>query len=717
MSKLAFEQVFTNNTYTRQAIVSGYDSTKIITGNLLNKFILSSSIQDKFIGPNPITVFRPVENSAAIPAAMWHPIIWSSTKWYLFYGDNAAAAATRRIGCYEYNPITTDATFLGFVTMTYPTATNHTLRGFRVSLENYTTGTVSASGTSVTGSGTTWSTDRMAVGSRIGFGSTDPTQITTWYQISAVGGDTSITLTSSAGTISGGTSYVIEDMRIIMATTNATAGNGGLYIAKGLRIEDFAIGGTTIPAATTTDNIKAVYWIKDNHSATNNNSVAAGIAIEDRASWNLQNCYIINGSSTTARIWMYNFRTANTIASGNTIPLSGNITITGNQTVTGAISQLNNGRVATARHGNGNGNSSLYFATATRISRAPLSGITSGSTTFVVDSMTEVPPGGTATFTVTGALTSVEYANIYDKFIVSTSHGKCYITKFQTGGEQHDAIIGAQISQQDQVSASANSVPFLHMPIGGTTGIIYVWAEGGILFYSTASTSATTNIMYAYPLGATNLYSDTTNERIILPAITFGSIPSKFYRVLTSEVHSMGGINIGKTTNPYRLFYRTSGIDDNSGLWTEVQSDGNLSGVSTAASIQFMLDFKLDGENGLPARFQGLSIIYETADALPSQYQWSYGDSSTANGTVGFVQVATFGASLTTHTINYYRSDTNALVLTQASSSNTNGFFEYHNGSTWVEGLGSDTLNTRRRFRPSGSLPTGTDLYMTITTA
>jgi len=69
----------------------------------------------------------------------------------------------------------------------------------------YETGTASASGTAVTGVGTLWSTEGIAAGDFISFGSageTDPTA--TWYEVDSVGGETSITLTTSAGTVAGG---------------------------------------------------------------------------------------------------------------------------------------------------------------------------------------------------------------------------------------------------------------------------------------------------------------------------------------------------------------------------------------------------------------------------------------------------------------------------------------------------------------------------------
>lgn len=116
----------------------------------------------------------------------------------------------------------------------------------------------------------------------------------------------------------------------------------------------------------------------------------------------------------------------------------------------------------------------------------------------------------------------------------------------------------------------------------------------------------------------------------------------------------------------------------------------------------------------LPARILNLALIYETDDALPSQYRWNYSDFNTTNGTFAWIQTALFGATPGTHTINIYRADTNALVLTQASTGTTNGTFEYWNGSAWDSGIGADTVGRRRRFVPSGSLPGSVDLYAKI---
>jgi hypothetical protein len=82
----------------------------------------------------------------------------------------------------------------------------------------YATGTVAASGTAVTGTTTAWATTptgsqwaNAKAGDQIYFGSaTENSPTATWYTIATVNSGTSITLTSSAGTVSGGTAYTIR---------------------------------------------------------------------------------------------------------------------------------------------------------------------------------------------------------------------------------------------------------------------------------------------------------------------------------------------------------------------------------------------------------------------------------------------------------------------------------------------------------------------------
>jgi len=179
------------------------------------------------IGPMPVKIGRPMQETTAFQCGFVSAMSWSPTIDWIFVGEASAAATTRRVHLYEFDRSADSLTWKGFVTLTYPPTGSQTIRGMCNTYDIYTTGTVAVSGTAVTGTGTSWTTDRICVGSRIGFGSTDPNQISTWYEISAVGGNTSITLTATAGTINANSVYCIEDLKLLTSTTNSTPANGG----------------------------------------------------------------------------------------------------------------------------------------------------------------------------------------------------------------------------------------------------------------------------------------------------------------------------------------------------------------------------------------------------------------------------------------------------------------------------------------------------------
>lgn len=711
--KAAIEQVF-NGSLAQVAIGGAYDATKINRGKHTGQFNLGSGPNDKFVGPCPAGVANLAESSLAIQSQFVHPVKVSDDLFWIFGADAAAAAATRRVQLWTWVPSTNAYTFVGAITCTFPTATVHTVRGMRAILENYAIGTVGVSGTAVTGSGTAFLT--QCVGSRIGFGSTDPNAITTWYQISAIGSDTGLTLASSAGTIAAGTPYVIQDLMIVQATTNATATNGGLFVTKGLRFEDFQNPATAIPAATTVDKIKATYWLKD--AATVTNTAIGGCALGDRDNWSQQYVYATNGAATTLVLYRYNIRAALTLTAGAATLAGSDIVVTGSQAVTGNVSQANNGRVATLAHGPGAGVPSLYMFTASRILRAPLSAIVGGSTTFVADSMSEVTPGGSNTNIATTTFTSMDVAGSLDKLVITAgaNTGTIYITDYYTGGQQIDRRACCTTTQLPSASRDTDSPIFVHNVFGHTP---FVWVEDGWLFYvyTQAATPATINALTVYPLAADWEFQADVSNRIVCPKITLGATPAKLYRVVTQNVCNIGDSTMGVSPDAYRLQVRTSGIDDNSGAWTDVPADGDLSGLGTPSAIQFAFLFRTAGVIMLPARILSLALIYETEDALPSQYRWNFGDFNAANGTFAWIQTALFGATPGTHTINIYRADTDALVLTQASTGTTNGTFEYWNGTAWDSGIASDTVGRRRRFVPTASLPGGVDLYAKLTVA
>ena len=688
--------------------IASYDPDKINLGTLMRAYGDTAG-EDGFAGPMPLAIARPMEQSTAFSVAFPHVIAWSDNIDWVFLIENTTAGATRRVMLYEFYKDKAVFNWRGFVTLTYPVATAHTSRALRVTRDLHTTGTVGVTGTAVTGTSTLFSTNRVAVGARIGFGSTDPTQITNWFEITAIGSDTSITLNRAVpATLSAGTAYVIEEIRLISVTTNATTTNGGLFVAKGLNFNIFNMAGTTIPAATTVDNIRAVYFLGD--AVTQTNIAGGGCALGPRTDFQNQIAYVPDGAASALKFYTYNLRAALTLTAGRAT--NAMLVTTGSATVTGTISQNNNGRYDTLNHGPGAGVASIYLVTTTRVIRCPVSLIQNGMTNFVADAMVEIPPGSANTFAASSTMTSIEIASNIDRMIIATTNNRSYVSRYNTVSAPMDHIFMADTRQLDQSTADGTTQPHLAF----NAALHSLWSEGGILYVCRSTTSTTTNQLYAVPLGAHCTYAASTNQRIITPRIATPQA-KRLLRAYANSRSYLGSIELGVPTEPYLMYARTAGISDNSGAWALLGPGGNISGLDASDYVQFMFEFKMIGTFCLPNRIYGVCVAYEADSILPDALEWNFADSNSSNGTIGFKQIASFGVSVPTLTIDYYRSDNNANVLTQSSTSTTNGSFEYWTGSAWVAGLGPNTITTRRRFVPTAGLPAGVDVYAKITTS
>ncbi len=627
---------------------------------------------------------------------------------WVFLTDNATAAATRRTTLFTFDRSNSVFNWKGAIIHTFPATTNHTVRGFRVSYEKYTTGTVDVSGATVTGSGTTWSNDRVFIGSRIGFGSNDPTQIATWYYVNAIGSNTSITIqinptaSGTGGTaanlsIGSGTAYVIEDLRILHATTNATATNGGLFMTGSVSFDDFIVTtGTTIAAAVSTDKAKAVYWLANAVTVTNTN--ACGLALDDRDSWTQQYVYVLD--TATVKIFKYNFRTAlGSISSGKTTDAF--VFATGNQAVTGTISQSNNGRVAILNHGPGAGIKSLYFVTATRVYRAAISNITSGSTTWQSDAMVEIPPGGISTYAVSNALSTCEISSQIDRLIITTAGvGRAYVTRYNTSSDSFDHLFLADTRQIDQSSADAGTTPHVSqaaLPLS-------IWSEGGLVYIARVTTTAALgNNLYALPLPADWTYANgSVKQRLLTPELsTVNAV--KFTRVYVNNAQYLGEGPFTLPTEPLRIYYRTAGITDDSGTFNLVDQTGDLTGVDGAESIQFAIEFRMIGSMGIPNRVYNLACVYED-NTTDSHYQPSVALSSASSKIFAWRFSSAFGGTVPTLRIRLYNAVTGGLLDDDTSVAQV-GTWEKSTdgGNSWGAYNTSDKTNetTYVRFTPA----------------
>ena len=292
--KAAAEHHFNGPTGT----LTSYTSSITSIGTLLRQ-ASGSNVEDNFISTKPSTIINiPELIPGATPQQFPHIYKWSNNIYWVFTTQQSAAT-TRQVVLFEFNSTTQVISYKGFVTVVGTTITgNRTTRALRAFVYDHTTGTVSTSGTSTTinGSSTGFTSERIAVGARIGFGTTDPTQVTTWYEITAITNDTTLTINSPV-TLSGGTSYVIEEIRLAIGATNTTALNGGVFLVKGLNYDTFTPSGTTLVEATTVDNVRASYLLTDGFFSGSLGSQTFTVPISASAQFTASNHGLINGDT------------------------------------------------------------------------------------------------------------------------------------------------------------------------------------------------------------------------------------------------------------------------------------------------------------------------------------------------------------------------------------------------------------------------------------
>ena len=627
--------------------IDSYDPDKLGLGKLM---IQKNGVgpEDNYAGPFPTQVMRPMEGSVAIPFAFPWATQWSyngvSRKDWIFAADIATAAATRRLGMWEFDRITGQGSYRGFLTVTFPgTSEAKTIRGLRMSYETYSDGTVSVAATAVTGVSTAWLTNRCCVGNRIGFGSTDPTQIVTWYEISAMASDTGITLATTAGTIAAGTPYVIEDLRAYLDVTSVTTSLGGLYVIKGLNPAHFTAIGGTVPAATTVDNIKASYFLKD--AATGTALVTFGMALEEPISKLSRYLWLLDTLANPV-LFKYDVYAPLTLTAGAST--SAFIFKTGaGGAVAGTTSQLNNGRLANTQHGPGSGKDCIYFTTSTRIYRTqPVGTIVGGATNWVADNMTENPPGGVSTFALGAGMQNIEYSSVIDKFVIATTGAagiRSYMTQYRSDGGQMDRLLFADYKQIDQGSADSSTTPTPSQMASPFT----IWIESGIMYLLRFGTSAILNQMYILPVGADWEYITLSGARLVLPRIPTPDAKG-YLNAFANAVQIIGGDtgkNLGLQPEPFRIQFRTSGIDDNSGGWTAMDDTNELSGVAGAPYIQFRAEFRMSNLL-IPARILNVGVIYDDT-GMSDHWQGSSNiGTSTASKQFGFRHAVAYGGTV-----------------------------------------------------------------------
>jgi hypothetical protein len=647
----------------------------------------SSSVVPPWIGPVYSNLQRPVEatvpmNAAAMAGMVPRSISWSNTVDWLFLTDNTGAATTRRTQLYVLNKTVGNLAYVGYVTHTMPFRSgppNFTVYGFDVAYKTYATGSIASTGASVTGTGTSWVTSRLTAGSRIGLGATVPSSVAigNWYNILSIASDSSLALTASASVWASGSAYVIEDLRFVWALRGSTASYGsGVFINKGAAYNDFtqitsANGGTNYGSAvTTTDNQKNIYWLSDGIAQTDTLPIGAALAPVD--DWTQQYLYMLcNTTANTVTISKYNIRAALTsnFSSGSTAGCYNDgdafVLRTAAITASGSLPAVNNGCIATAQHGSGNGVRAFYWLTTGSVYCSLDSQIVASGGGFTVYQSFESPPGGTSLYAATNLLNNIAYDSIIDRFAITTTGGggsapslRSYITQYTASVAYNAASSWSHLFLTDtrlinNYVGDTVDVAVYPVPINAASSGIHTGCNRGMYYFCTLGATAATNILYAVPIAldwqyAANAYTGTL---LISPALSTPNA-NNYNSCYVISNRIVGTDNLGQIPGGIKTYYRTSGISNNSGSWVAVSDGNNLSSVAGAAQIQFAYAFQTICPIPLPAHIYRIGVTY-TDLTTDSHFMGSAGKSIPASGSFAWYFSQSFSGG--TGSIPYLR--------------------------------------------------------------
>jgi hypothetical protein len=538
----------------------------------------------------------------------------------------------------------------------------------------------------VTGTNTTWLSEKIASGARIGFGSTEPSKIEKWHDIAAIYSNTSLSVSDEImDVISPNTPYCIQEMRFIYyGLYDLTSAQNSIHIIKGINPNIFKNTGHFINSATTVDNLRAIYRLKDFASSTLNNVYQ--ISIAPKIDKDNQYIYLLNvpTSSTTLRIYKFNLRTSLNDLSGG-VSLAGYMYRT--NTITGLFEMFGRNYryapVVSAESGRSknipsifgtaygrNPNTNEYKSWVIRISESSIK----ADTDFPIDIAPFVPTTSRDVLR-NATYRKISYDPVIDKFIGSNfadwAYGKNYITDLNFNEEINYAPLGHHARWRNEPSNSDYSAKNEYR----SDFTLQSWNDteicNGILYRRHSS------FVYAEPIHADLNFADKTKNFIVTPIIGCAN-NVKFDKISVNFDEYVGDYEQGFQPDLFKVYARVSGMNDDSGPWTEV-INSDISSFAVSDKIQFKFTYKIIGMLGIVARIHSISVNYFTNDNINDENIIDF--DSTNDNTILLEQKNTY-SKLPIFNISLYDSN-NSLILSQNTDVKTYGALYQYDNNNW----------------------------------
>jgi hypothetical protein len=747
--------------------IASYDANRVNIGTLIRQYIDSGG--SKYLQPlkyEPYNAYIYSNNNARHD--FFEAISWSDDIDYVFSTNAFAYTQVMTIYLHKYSRSTGKYWGEGVIQLApnWAVGVNGNLPvQTRAYIYRHTDGTVSVSGSTVTGSGTTFQSSGIAAGARIGFDTTDHTQVKSWYEIASISSDGALTLLGTPGTIPAGTSYVIEELRI--ALINQRNGNfdwQGLILIKGLN--EFTFGARVqryIPQATTVDNIRAFYKLDPGTSffpASIGGAYYTTLALDEPISNSQHDCYVMcrgTASATTTadvhfgqqlQIMKYNLRAPLTFVAPPTgytaSSTSAFVFKTGMQYVnwyfgaflgndfnnsTSPILGGNSMCIATPNHGPTKGKKTLFILTYNRLYACLMSEIYAESQTFLEHEHIYYPPGGKNEYFYTAAANGT-YPHP-PTMLGSTSFNYYQFVYSQSGDyllSRSSALTTLQLEKFGEPGAKKYAFPWLYRYVNqfsdprageyfsNNDAMQWIAFCRGILHVNISNASvAGYNHYYAIPVDCDSEHAIQANQLVILPK--YGTPDCLAFH--SAKVYTKNPCDDDTMRMPageVRLYYRTSGIDSNTGTWSRVPDNGDLSRISTADQIQFAFSWEILSITGVVPYVYSMDFCYE--DGTTDEHYFPSKEKTSLSGRMlVFRQCQKWNSAIPNLRIRIYNDDTGFLVMDDTVSASNYGDWAYStDGYSWSAWSSSaDAVGNWIRYT-ADSLPADMTIRVLLTT-
>jgi len=280
-----------------------------------------------------------------------------------------------------------------------------------------------------------------------------------------------------------------------------------------------------------------------------------------------------------------------------------------------------------------------------------------------------------------------------------------YISSFRSGSQ-----FEAQVHANDQQQQSTYIVnEFETLTPNFLSARISAYYNDGIMFFC-RDINSSNNIIYALPLEADAQFESTSSACIITPELLTTSA-SAYNGIYVDSTDYFNTNRFSLTRQPYYLYYRTSGITDNSGSWTYLPPSGSM--PAATSSIQFKLTFSTLGYYSMPTRVHGITLTYNSSQPQQSisNYDPSVDQTDTASQIFAWRQSSLFNGSIPDLNINIYSGST--VILSDTVSTSVSGSWEYstNNGGSWLTfNTAFNAVGNYIRYTASPTLPSGSIL-------